>query len=223
MIKLIAFDWNGTLLSDTNTCLKAENKAFSLVSFPQISLLKFKKHFDIPITKFWQALGLNENFFRKNFFIINKEFHKTYEQLANHTRTRSNVKNILQYLEKEKIASVIYSNHNYPNIKRQLIRLKIDKYIKQILARQPNDHSQIFKRYKAEMLHEYLLSKKIKPRQVISVGDTEEEIQIGKEYGYHTVAITGGYNTEARLKKLKPDFLIHNMLELKKIITKLNS
>ena len=68
----------------------------------------------------------------------------------------------------------------------------------------------------------YIKQNKFKPNEVISVGDTEEEIEIGKKYGYHTVAITGGFNSTGRLKKHKPDFLIHNMKDLIGIIKKLN-
>jgi len=55
-----------------------------------------------------------------------------------------------------------------------------------------------------------------------AVGDTDEEIEIGKKYGFHTIGITGGHQTNQRLTKHHPDFLIHNMLELKKIVQKLN-
>jgi phosphoglycolate phosphatase-like HAD superfamily hydrolase len=85
-----------------------------------------------------------------------------------------------------------------------------------------SDQSHVFGRTKEQKLFGFVKQNKLKPREVVSVGDTEEEIQIGKQYGYHTVAITGGYNTTARLKKQKPDFLIHNMLELKKIVKQLN-
>src|ERR1051326_1329817 len=180
MIKLIAFDWNGTLISDTAICLKAENFAMESVGQKAMSMLTFKKYFDIPITKFWKDAGFNEKIFRKHFAKIEDNFHKNYERLANKARTRSGAKEVLKWLEKNKILSVIYSNHNHPNILRQLIRLKIEKYIATIVARQEHDHSQLFQRYKAEKLHVYLTDKNIKPRQVVSVGDTEEEIQIGK-------------------------------------------
>ena len=62
------------------------------------------------------------------------------------------------------------------------------------------------KKTKGRRLAEFISHKKLKPREIISVGDTEEEIEIGKHHGFHTVAITGGYNTIAKLKKHHPDF-----------------
>ncbi len=223
MIKLVAFDWNGTLLSDTATTLRAENSALRAVGAKPITITKFRQSFDMPIVKYWENLGITKAFLKKYLNTIEDTFHLIYEKNSNHTRTRSGTKLVLKYLKQEKILSAIYSNHNVPNIHRKLVRLGIDGLIVKILANQKaGDNPQIFVRHKENLLNEFIKQKKFKPHEVISVGDTEEEIQIGKTYGYHTVAITGGYNTTARLKKHRPDFLIHNLVELKTIIKKLN-
>lgn len=59
-------------------------------------------------------------------------------------------------------------------------------------------------------------------KEVLVIGDTIEEVEIGKKFGYSTVALTGGYQSTARLKAAKPDYLIHNLRDLKKIIQKIN-
>jgi phosphoglycolate phosphatase len=143
--------------------------------------------------------------------------------MVNGARTRSGTKEVLQWLHQQNILRIIYSNHNLPNIYRQLARLKINHFIDAVLARKgQGDQSHVFDRTKEKKLFAFVKQNKLKPKEVISVGDTEEEIQIGKQYGYHTAAITGGYNTAARLKKNHPDFLIHNMKDLIKITKKLN-
>lgn len=116
---------------------------------------------------------------------------------------------------------MIYSNHTIVGITAQLKRLKIGHHMDVVLANGTKQGA-LHKKGKGQKLNDYVKRHKLKPSEVISVGDTEEEIEIGKHYGYHTVAITGGYNTIARLKKHKPDFLIHNMKELIGIINKLN-
>jgi len=223
MIKLVAFDWNGTLLSDTNAALIAENSVLKSVGAKTITLLKFQQTFDIPVIKFWRAIGLTEKRLKKNIVSIEDTFHNNYEKLVNQARTRSGTKEVLQWLRQKHILRIIYSNHNLPNIHRQLARLKISHYLDAVLARKDqHDQSHVFDRSKQQKLFAFVKQHKLKPREVISVGDTEEEIQIGKQYGYRTVGLTGGYNTAARLKNQKPDFLIHNMKDLIKIIKKLN-
>ena len=223
MIKLVAFDWNGTLLSDTAITLRSENVALKAVAQKPITLLQFQKAFDIPITKYWKNSGMTESFIKKHLQTIEDVFHSIYEKNVNAARTRSGVKGVLKFLHEAKILTVIYSNHNIPNIHRQLVRLNILNRFDKILANEKaGEAPQVFARHKEHLLKEYVKQNRIKPHEVISVGDTEEEIQIGKTYGYHTVAITGGYNTKARLANHHPDFLIHNLAELKRIIQKLN-
>src|SRR5262249_30752686 len=111
--------------------------------------------------------------------------------------------------------------HTIVGIESQLKRLNIKTHMDIVLAN-PDIGKTFHFKGKGEKLNNYVKKNKLKAGEVVSVGDTEEEIEIGKKYGYHTVAITGGYNTTARLKKHHPDFLIHNMKELIGIVKKLN-
>jgi len=223
MIRLVAFDWNGTLLSDTAITLRSENAALKAVGRKPITLLEFQKAFDIPIIQYWQNLGMTKNFFKKHLLTIEDVFHSIYEKNVNAARTRSGAKGVLKFLMQSNIVRVIYSNHNVPNIRRQLVRLNIDNLIDHILAnKKAGENAQVFARHKEHLLNDYIKQNKIKPKEVISVGDTVEEIEIGKAYGYHTVALTGGYNTVSRLKRHRPDFLVHNLAELKNIVKKIN-
>ena len=222
MIRLIAFDWNGTLFSDTQTILNADNIVLNRFSVKPIGIKKFRESFQVPVIHYWKALGLSDAFLKKNLKKMENYFTGVYEPLADKTRSRAGVKAVLEFLKKEKIISIIYSNHTTPNIERQLNRLKINNLVARVLARAIGDNSQIHSRTKEQKLLSFIKQQKLKPREVLTIGDTEEEIEIGKKHGYRTVAITGGYNTTPRLKKHKPDFLIHNMLNLTKIVKKLN-
>jgi phosphoglycolate phosphatase-like HAD superfamily hydrolase len=223
MIKLVAFDWNGTLLSDTYAAVKADNLALKKLKVKRtVKLKEFQKHFQIPIIDYWKGLKMDSGFYKKDMFTLEHVFHDFYEPLADKSRTRSGTKETLSWLNKNNINAVIYSNHIKPKISRQLERLNIAEYITDIMAREQRDSSLLHGRGKGEKLAAYVKSKKLKPHEVISIGDTEEEIEIGKKLGYIAIGITGGYNSTARLKKHSPDYLIHNMKELTGIIKKLN-
>jgi phosphoglycolate phosphatase-like HAD superfamily hydrolase len=86
-----------------------------------------------------------------------------------------------------------------------------------------SDQTHLLKRSKETKLADFIKKYKFKPREIISVGDTTEEVEIGRNLHLHTVAITGGENTTSRLKKAKPDFIIHNLKDLIPIIKKLNA
>ncbi len=60
MIKLVAFDWNGTLLADAVVCWKIDNDIFKHLEKPAISFRKYQETFDIPISKMFLAHGFSE-------------------------------------------------------------------------------------------------------------------------------------------------------------------
>ncbi len=224
MIKLIAFDYNGTLLSDTAIVLKAENIALTSVGLKPITLKHFQETFQIPIIKYWENLNIPESFVKKHFQTIEDTFHLNYEKLVNTSRTRAGSKEVLTWLNTNQIQAVIYSNHPTYRIKEQLVRLKMLEKFNAILGRETtDDFTHMLERGKEKKLAEYIKKHKFKPHEVISIGDTEEEIEVGKKFGFYTVGITGGYNSAKRLKKHQPNFLIHNMLELKNIIKRISA
>ncbi len=222
MIRLVAFDWNGTLLSDTRACFEGANTEFKAAGIKPISLLRWRQTFTVPYVECMVLNGVNRNFALKNAKKLARVFHGFYEPRAAKCRTRAGVREVLDYLRQEKINSMIYSNHTLVGIEAQLKRLKIRHHMDIVLAHDTEEGA-LQSKNKGHKLFDYVQHHKFKPREVISIGDTEEEIEIGKQYGFHTVGLTGGYNTTERLKKHHPDFLIHNMLELKKIIKKLNT
>jgi phosphoglycolate phosphatase-like HAD superfamily hydrolase len=78
MIKLVAFDWNGTLLSDTITTLNSSNKIFKLYGIKPISLKAFRETFAIPITDFYKHWTKKEI----DFIELSKKYHTIYEKAA---------------------------------------------------------------------------------------------------------------------------------------------
>lgn len=223
MIKLVAFDWNGTILADAAADIKANAIIMRAFGLPPVSLRRFRETFEIPVKNYYIKVGFTEKYFFKNHHKIDTLYQKHYEKFVAKCRTRAGTKAALVWLKRQKIDRIIYSNHIVPEIRKHFPRIKIGNLITHVIAREPGDTSHLHARGKAAKLHDYVRKLKIKPSEVVSIGDTEEEIEIGKQFGYHTVALTGGWNTTKRLKKHHPDFLIHNLKELIGVIKKLNN
>jgi phosphoglycolate phosphatase-like HAD superfamily hydrolase len=219
MIKLIAFDWNGTILADTNAVVSAESATRLHFGLPGTNLKEFREQYDIPIKTYWINAGFDPKVFEEKSHEIHLVFLKHYEPQEALCRTRSGVRNILAWLREQKIKNVIFSNHIVLHIQKQSKRLKIAEYFDGILARNTiDDSSHMTAHGKAEKLYHYVQNLRLKPKEVLTVGDTVEEVEIGQKFGYTTVALTDGYQSTKRLKAAKPDFLIRNLIDLKKII-----
>jgi phosphoglycolate phosphatase len=218
MIKLVAFDWNGTLLSDTMACVNAVNRSYSLLQIKPVSLSSYRKHFIVPIRDFWLALGASKEAIDKHGPEVNRLFHANYEKLVTRCRTRRGTREILPWLKQKGIPAVIFSNHTIAGVEAQLARLGIRHFFADVVANDAT-HVAVSERNKLLKLRHYLESKGIKGSEVVIVGDSCEEIEIGKTLGSITVAITNGNYSESRLKRAKPDFLISSLSELKWIIS----
>ncbi|MBX4191563.1 MAG: HAD family hydrolase [Candidatus Doudnabacteria bacterium] len=217
MIKLVAFDWNGTILSDTNPVLRAENAVRDEFGLKDTNLKEFQDQYDIPIKKYWLAAGFDEAQFDRESDRIQKIFLDHYEPLEKICRTRSGVREIFEWLRSNAITICIFSNHPEGHIVKQSERLNLRDYLHTILGRDTSN-SHMHKRSKGDKLHKFVTEQKLQPQEVLTVGDTTEEIDIAKTYGYTSVAITAGYQSVKRLKSAKPDFIINNLINLKEII-----
>ncbi len=217
MIKLVAFDWNGTLFADTIAIFESNSEAFKLLNLKPVSFNTFQKYFDVPVKKYFLSLGVSEKELNKKASQIASTFHAQYEPRAAGVRTRAFAKHLLQWLSKNNIEAVIFSNHVIGQIQKQLKRLKIEQYFSAILA---NTHieSALKGRSKKYKLESYIKDNHILASETLTIGDTVEEIEIGKELGCITVAITHGNCSTSRLKNAKPNYLINNLKEVINII-----
>lgn len=218
----MAFDWNGTIVADTEVTLRANNEVLKHFGFKPISLGQYRKHYDVPIRKYWISLGLDPNFFDQHAKEQERIFLSKFEPEEKRVRTRTGAKQILEYLKRQQIECLIFSNHIIPHIEARLEGLGIKKYFSKVLARPQHNRDHQHKKFKDQFLRDYIKAKKLTMKEIVIVGDTVEEIEIAKNFGCHSVAITGGHNSTLRLKAMRPDFLIHNLTELKRIIIKLN-
>lgn len=50
------------------------------------------------------------------------------------------------------------------------------------------------------------------------VGDTPTDVLAGKKAGVATAVTTRGFSTTSRLRRAKPDFIVHNLSELLEIV-----
>lgn len=221
MIKLVAFDWNGTIFADTYAALESEYKVFKFLKLKPLTLKEFQKHYDVPVKKLFIAVGMPENSVDRQVQKITDIFHLEYEAKAIKIRIRANTRYLLKWLLKQGISRVIFSNHTGGRIEIQLQRLKIQQLFSAVLANTHLDSA--FKgRNKKATLRNFIRAKGLNAREVLVIGDTIEEIEIGQELDTHTVALTGGCCSRARLKEAKPDFLISNLKEVIDIIKQLN-
>lgn len=222
MIKLVAFDWNGTLIADTYAVFKSDIETLRAIGRPPLTYSQFLDHFDVPIRNFYLAVGISKKILDEKTILMRNAFHEEYERRVDKLRSRSHAKTVLSFLQKNKIPSIIISNHVKERIFKQTNRLHLTHFFDEILAND-NIHSPMVERRKQRILANYIKTKKLKGEEVLIVGDTIEEVEIAKELGTLCAAITHGNVSTKRLKAARPDYLISDLGNLINIINEINT
>src|SRR3990167_7930591 len=220
MIKLVAFDWNGTLIADTQTVVDCTNIQLKAFRNKKIDIKIYRQTFEIPVNKFFENIGIDPKAIGNAYRKAGDIFHFEYEKRVKRCRTRSGAKKILGWFKEAGTKSVIVSNHAANRISEQTDRLKISRYFDAILGNDTTHDSYTMKG-KEKRLLEYITKNRIKPSEVLIVGDTPEEIIIAKDMGTHVAAITYGHSTITRLKATKPDYLISDLGQIINIVRKI--
>ena len=211
MVELVTFDWNGTLLADTQTCMDAGNHVIETFGGTPVPRKRYTEVFDFPAIDFYCAQGCDRE------VLLAPEspcvFHDFYEPRASKCRTRRGAREVLGLLNDKDIDSVILSNHIQDAIITQLQRLGIEGYIAEVLANTDLIDSQSGKN-KIERMVDYLSRTNHDPANAVIVGDSPEDIGIGKTLGMGTIAITDGYFSTSRLRASNPDYIISNLTDI---------
>ncbi|MDD3029580.1 MAG: HAD family hydrolase [Alphaproteobacteria bacterium] len=213
---LVVFDWNGTLLADTNACINATNVVLERLGLSPVSRRRYQDLYTMPLDKFYENLGVDEDLLAVHEATIHPLWHDVYS--AAPIRLRRGARDALRAIKRAPCKTVVLSNYLVDKIERQARQFGIADHFDDILAFTPLDD--LYRRAgKGPRLKNYLTASPV--RRSIIVGDTEEEIAIGKKLGMTTVSITDGTCSRARLKAAGPDFLIASLNELTSIVDEL--
>jgi phosphoglycolate phosphatase len=222
VVKLVIFDWNGTLIADTVAIVKTSNLIFQKLKNKTVDIKFLRENFRLPLSDFYMALGDDEKVAAELAHEHALIFYSNYEGFITKIRTRSGAKEALSYLKQKGVRAAIFSNHISEKIHPHLKRLKIDTLIDAVVA---NDSglANTREKNKEEKIRKFLKEEKVRPDEAIIVGDSLEEIEIGKNLGMKSVAVEDGNYSTKRLREAKPDYLVSNLKEIIKIIELLNT
>ncbi len=213
MTDLVVFDWNGTLLADARIMYETNSMTCRHFGKPEMEFEAWQDIYTIPIVDIYLQRGFTREEFLEHSAFITRIFHEAYEPAAEAVPLRDGAHELLGYLASSGIPSVILSNHTAGGIRSQLERKGIASLIETVLASEEKDDAGTERR-KHLRLHQYLEKNGIDASRAIIIGDTDEEVDIGKSLGMKTVAVSGGFQSERKLRLADPDFLVGSLSEV---------
>lgn len=203
MIKNIIFDWSGVINDVIEKQLFIVNEMFQELGVREISLEELKETWEQPFMLFYNKYLPD---------LTLEEEKIVYQRIRSESKTSNPFKGIVDVLKKlkEKGIKMVVLTSDFPatvfpeiesfGLSGVFIDVNTDAHDKL------NGAKELIKKHN------------FKNDETIFIGDSNHEIEVGKELGIKTGAVTWGFCTEEKLKTLNPDFMIHNIDELKEII-----
>jgi phosphoglycolate phosphatase-like HAD superfamily hydrolase len=210
-IDLVVFDLDGTLVSSHETIYKATLHALNELNISAA----------MPEDKFYNMIGLHfEDIFREFGFAVPdfEHFIKIYKSIyfdyIDSSVIYSGVEESIAKLKDQKVKVGLLTTKGQDQAELILQHFSLFDKFDYVMGRRPG----IAHKPSPEPLQKICTDLNVNIINTLIVGDSEMDIQCGKNAGSKTCAVTYGYRTKQELLKSDPDFMIDQIQDLDKII-----
>lgn len=201
LYKLVIFDFDGTLADSAPWFMRvlndlADEHRFKRVSDQEIEMLRDKSNREIMRylgIRFWQMPA------------IARDMRKRSAEASGEIRLFDGIPELLKGFRKNGTQIAIVSSNGEETVRRVLgaSSALVDHY---------SCGASLFgKAAKFRALQRKL---KLRPDEVLAVGDEGRDVEAAHQAGFVSAAVTWGYATEAALRRCSPTFLANTVAEL---------
>lgn len=218
MKKLAVFDWNGTLIDDSEANWEACNHCLAAFGKMHITYDEYREAMDFPVLHAYARLGIPPDVYLANFQLAGSTFLENYKRLSAAAPLRRGATKLFDWLLDNDYDLMVLSNFVSHELEAQMASRHVMSYFKHIsgnLAFNELEHSRTTKRERLEhILKDY------DPATAFIVGDSLEEPEIARHYGMTAFSVTWGCFAPHRLIKGGTDHLIDELAQIHEILHK---
>lgn len=213
--KGILFDLDGTLVDSAPAAIEATQQAFKEFEMPPPDRDAILALMGIPIEESFPILG-GPNYATSQHLQVLEKFREIYLPICiQKTILFSGIGRMLKILHEQGSILAVVTSKKSTATYAILEALKIRQLFSVIVC---SDHVTHYKPHPAPALTAIGLAK-LTPRDCIMVGDSTFDIQMGKDAGCSTCAVSWGSHSVEALKQSHPTYLINAPSELPQIFT----
>lgn len=203
--KNIVWDWNGTLLDDVDTGVRALADMLERRGLAPLSREEYKARFGFPVENFYRGLGFD--FAKESMHDLSVDFVETYDKFAGHLDLNPQVREVLACFRQQGRRQYILSALREDLLKQMAWDFGIVGYFEGICG-----SDNIYAAGKVERGKRMLGDYGILPAETLMIGDTLHDAEVATSLGFGCLLYAGGHNDEQRLVQKAP--VIHDFHEL---------
>lgn len=208
----IIWDFNGTLLNDTETCVNVMNKTLEKRNMPLISVEEYRKLFCFPVIDYYKKLGFT--FENEPFEKVGMEFINNYEQEAPSCKLNKGVKAALSTVKNAGLSQSVLSAYHMDSLNNFIKSLQIADFFDSIIGL--DNH---YAESKTHLGIHWINETKINPASVLMIGDTTHDKEVADAMGIDIVLYPHGHQDRNILLKSGAKIL-DNLEQIADIIKK---
>ncbi|MCK5026259.1 MAG: HAD family hydrolase [Nanoarchaeota archaeon] len=214
-IDFVVFDYNGTITDDGEIGRESCNRVLEeLYGLPRITLEKFRDTFGTPWIDFYVLNGVRREDI--NIPTHQKIYQDAHTTLAkNGLRLRKYARETLQFLKQRGVKLGLLSSRNIEDLTNELRQVGIYELFDAVVGEDHIHEDGIKSEKKADKLIHLLGI--ADASKVLYVGDMIQDIDIAREQGFISGAITGGWQSSRRLEEKNPDYLFNSLNEIQSL------
>lgn len=205
------WDWNGTLLNDSDIAVEMINKVLQKRNMPTIDHDRYVNIFGFPVSDYYLRLGFD--FAIESFETVGTEFIENYEANKYSTVLHDESIEVLKQLANRGVSHSILSAYKQETLDELIAHFKIDQLFLKIVGL--DNH---FAESKVDNGVRWMADLGLAPSEVLFVGDTEHDFEVAQAIGVDCVLLPGGHQTRGVLENTGARVLdqISDILNLKR-------
>lgn len=184
-VDVVCWDWNGTLLDDTDVARAAMNTVLSARGLPVVpDADTYRAVFGFPVQDFYARMGIADADFRS----AAAHYLELFAGRVTEAQLHPQATTTLAMITGLGVEQVLISATVPDTLRRQMAPHSLDAHFGQILG-----ISDAYVASKAEVVADWLRASDHDPRRVLMVGDTNHDEEIADELGVRFVRFALGH------------------------------
>jgi phosphoglycolate phosphatase len=189
----IIWDWNGTLLDDIHVVVDVMNSLLTRRAMPELTPDSYREVFQFPVRAYYEAVGFD--FAREPFEALAEEWIAAFEANWRRARLHAGALETIMALRSRGIGQSVLSAAERTVLHDQAAHFGVTPHVDRLVGID-NHHAES----KLEHGRRWLNELAVDPIEVLLVGDTTHDFEVGQELGVPVVLIDDGHQSRQRLE-----------------------
>lgn len=191
-MKHIIWDFNGTLLNDTQLSLDVDNNVFEKLGIPGITLDDYRNNMTMPVRDFYPTVGVDYSI--HSYETIARLWLDEFNQKAVGVGLVSGALDAIRFFHGQGRSQSVLSASYEPSLRKQCEALGLTPYMADISGLEDESASK-----KTEIGRRQLRELGLKGRDVVLIGDMLTDAHLAEDLGADCILVSWGHNDLKRL------------------------